>query len=182
MNKIQRIFAYLNFLFLSLLLRGALETRGRNYVHRGEIVIHYKGKLEINDLNVINRNFDIEIKGRLSIGSRNYFNKNIKIVCLEKIKIGDDCIIADSVHLYDHDHKYSDLGLLINEQGYITKPILIGNNVWIGAKATILKGVTIHDGAIIAANAVVNKDVPSNAIVAGNPAMIVKMRTDVRKS
>ena len=53
-------------------------------------------------------------------------------------------------------------------------PVIIGNDVWIGDKATILPGVTIGDGAVIAANAVVTKDVPAYSVVAGNPAKIVK--------
>ena len=105
-------------------------------------------------LNVFCRGFDIDAQGQLCIGSRNYFNKDVKIVCLEKIIIGDDCIIADSVHIYDHDHQFDDVLRLIKEQGYKSSPVKIGNNVWIGAKATILKGVTIGDGAVIGANAV----------------------------
>jgi acetyltransferase-like isoleucine patch superfamily enzyme len=160
------------------LFRGALKAKGRNYAHQGQISIQPGGKLEMGDLNVLSRNFDIEANGSLLIGSRNFFNKNIKIVCLKKIEIGDDCIIADSVHIYDHDHNFDNLQKLIKEQGYKTVSVKIGNNVWIGTKATILKGVSIGDGAIIGANAVVNKDVPSNAIVAGNPAQILKMRTN----
>jgi maltose O-acetyltransferase len=61
----------------------------------------------------------------------------------------------------------------------VTKPIKIGNNVWIGAKATILKGVTIGDGAIIGANAVVTKDLLANGVAVGNPAKVIKMRGHV---
>ena len=53
-------------------------------------------------------------------------------------------------------------------------PVVIGNNVWIGDKATILPGVTIGDGAVIAANAVVTKDVPAYSVVGGNPARVIK--------
>ena len=180
MNKIQRLSGYLNFLLWRLILKGSFDTVGRSYFHCGHISLTDHGKFKLGELNVISRNFDIESKGLLTIGSRDYFNKNIKIVCFDKIEIGDDCIIADSVHIYDHDHQFDNVLKLIKEQGYKTAPVKIGNNVWIGAKATILKGVTIGDGAIIGANAVVNKDVPTNAIVAGNPAQFIKMRSDVR--
>ena len=62
----------------------------------------------------------------------------------------------------------------------MTAPISIGNHVWIGAGATILKGVTIGDNAIIGAGSVVTKDVPPNTIVAGNPAHIIRQRIEWR--
>ena len=181
MNKLQRIFGFLRFSFLCLIYKGFLKSQGRNYTQVGEILFHAGSQLEIGELNILSQNFDIEVKGNLSIGSRNYFNKKLKIVCFEKIVIGDDCIIADSVHFYDHDHNYRDLKQLIRQQGYTTKPIKVGNNVWIGAKATILKGVTINDGTVIGAGSIVTKDVPANAIVAGNPARIVKYRDNEKK-
>ena len=64
----------------------------------------------------------------------------------------------------------------MNTQPYYRKPIVIGDDVWIGACAIILKGVTINNGAVIAAGAVVTKDVEPYAIVAGNPARIIKYR------
>lgn len=80
------------------------------------------------------RGFDIEVKGHLFIGSRNYFNKNVKIVCFDKISIGDDCLIADSMHIYDHDHRCEDTTKLISVQGYVTSPVAIGHNVWSAPK------------------------------------------------
>jgi acetyltransferase-like isoleucine patch superfamily enzyme len=180
MNKAQRILGFIRFSFWRLVLRGSLKARGKNYVHNGDITLAHGGKLEMGERNILCRNFDIELKGLLLMGSRNYLNKNVKIVCFERIEIGDDCVIADSVHIYDHDHRHDDLQKPIRDQGYITKPVKIGNNVWICAKATILKGITIGDGAIIGANAVVTKDVPANAIVAGNPAHIVKLRGEIK--
>ncbi len=176
MNKIQRIGGYLNYGFWRLRLGRAFKAAGRNYCQRGEIIIHPGGKFSIGELNVLSHGFDIEVKGLLSIGSGNYLNKHVKIVCFEKIEIGDNCIIADSVHIYDHDHRFDNILKLTKEQGYKNAPVKIGNNVWISAKATVLKGVTIGDGAIIGANAVVTKDVPANAIAAGNPARTIKMR------
>lgn len=64
----------------------------------------------------------------------------------------------------------------MNLQGETSKSVIIGNNVWIGAKATILLGITIGDNAIIGANSLVNKDVPEGAIVGGVPAKVIRMR------
>lgn len=108
---------------------------------------------------------------KLKLGS-GFFNSNIKIRCHERIEIGEDVAISHDVTIMDSDaHE----GLW---EGYEkTKPIKIGNHVWIGTRVTILKGVTIGDNAIIAAGSVVTKDVPNNTIVAGVPAKVIK--TDI---
>lgn len=98
-----------------------------------------------------------------------YINYNSKINCYNKIIIGDDVKISENVTIRDSDNHE------IQYSGYeISKPIIIGNHVWIGLNATILKGVNIGDGAIIAAGAVVTKDVPARTLVGGIPATIIK--------
>ena len=109
---------------------------------------------------------------KLILGS-GFFNSNVKIRCHEKIEIGNNVAISHDVTIMDSD---AHTGLW---DGYIkTKPIKIGNHVWIGTRVTILKGVTIGDNAIIAAGSVVTKDVPSNTIVAGIPATVIKKNID----
>lgn len=108
---------------------------------------------------------------RLILGS-GFFNSNIKIRCHKKIEIGEDVAISHDVTIMDSD---AHTGLW---DGYKkTLPIKIGNHVWIGTRAIILKGVTIGDGAVVAAGAVVTKDVPAHTIVAGIPAKVIK--TDI---
>ncbi len=105
---------------------------------------------------------------KLRLGS-GFFNSNIKIRCHKKIEIGDNVAISHDVTIMDSD---AHDGLW---DGYEkTKPIKIGNHVWIGTRVTILKGVTIGDNAIIAAGSVVTKNVPNNTIVAGVPAKVIK--------
>lgn len=109
--------------------------------------------------------------GILEIGNNSYMNAST-IQCASHISIGDDCAIASDILIQD-----TDFHPILDENGRekpISKPIQIGNKVWICAKATILKGVTIGDGAIVAAGAVVTKDVPAYSLVAGNPARVVK--------
>ena len=109
--------------------------------------------------------------GRLVLGYNSYMNASL-IQCASSITIGDNCAIASDVLIQDTDfHPMLDEDG--NEKTY-TKPISIGNHVWICAKATILKGVTIGDGAIVAAGAVVTKDVPPYTLVGGNPARVIK--------
>lgn len=92
--------------------------------------------------------------------------------------IGDNCLTGKWVTITDNSHGETDYDSLLlppNKRNITSKgPIVVGNNVWIGDKATILPGVTIGDGAVIAANAVVTKDVPAYCVVGGNPAKIIK--------
>lgn len=109
--------------------------------------------------------------GNISIGNRCYFNTNCNLTAAEKIVIGNECLFANNLVIVDHDHK------IVNQEitpELIKKPVIIGNNVWCGANVTILKGVHIGDGAVIAAGAVVTKDVPPHSVVGGVPAHIVK--------
>lgn len=177
MKRIKQLSRLLLFVMYGWRYGRGLKSSGRNYFSCGEFEINPDGRLEMGILNWVEKGFVLCAQGGIiSIGDRNYFNRNVHIVCYKSVEIGNDCLLADSVHIYDHDHISNDLNRPIKEQGYKTKAVKVGNNVWIGAKATVLKGVTIGDGAIIGANAVVTKDVPSNAIVTGNPAVVVKMR------
>lgn len=106
--------------------------------------------------------------GKLELGS-GFFNSNVKIRCKNKIRIGKNVAISHDVTIMDSDaHNISYDGYLM------TKPIIIGDKVWIGSRVLIMKGVNIGDGAIIAAGSVVTKDVPPNSMVAGVPANVIK--------
>jgi acetyltransferase-like isoleucine patch superfamily enzyme len=105
----------------------------------------------------------------LSIGS-GYINNNVNLHCFERIEIGEDVAIADNVNIRDSDNH-----IISNKPDYeMTQPICIGNHVWIGMNATILKGVKLGDGAIIAAGGVVTKDIPARCLAGGVPAKIIR--------
>lgn len=95
----------------------------------------------------------------------------------EKITIGQNVMIADHVCIRDTDHNHEDISVPMIKQGITTSPIIIGDDVWIGFGATILKGIEVGNGAIIAAGAVVTKNVPPYSIVGGVPAKVIKKRT-----
>lgn len=120
------------------------------------------------------RDSTVYVLGELKIGDRVYFNRNCYIVAYESLIIGDDCMFGEMVSIHDEDHIYGPGETPYNQRGYQTKPVTIGTNVWVGAKASILKGVTIGDNAVIAAHSVVVKDVPANTVVAGVPAKVIK--------
>jgi maltose O-acetyltransferase len=106
----------------------------------------------------------------------NNFYMNAGCHLLGEITIGNDVLIGPKTIIWGRDHGIQK-GELIRFQKRVKAPINIGDDVWIGARATILKGVTIGNGAIIGAGAVVTKDVPENAIVVGNPGKVIKYRT-----
>ncbi len=106
--------------------------------------------------------------GELTIGS-GYCTCGVQIVCKKKITIGNNVAIARDVIIRDNDaHE------ILEKDHKSVKEVTIGNNVWIGNRAMIMKGVHIGDGAIVAAGAIVTKDVPPNTMVAGVPAKVIK--------
>lgn len=94
------------------------------------------------------------------------------------VQIGNDVLMGPEVIILTQNHRFDNLTTTIKSQGYFPKEkVTIKDNVWIGTRVIILPGVTINNGAIIGAGAVVTKDVPENAIVGGNPAKIIRFRS-----
>lgn len=124
----------------------------------------------------INENVYLYNFYNLKLGSNVSIWPMCYIECSGKVIIGNDVSIAHAVTIMSEEHNYLDKRIPIKDQGKSYAPVIIKDNVWIGAKATILSGVTIGSGAIIGAGAVVTKDVPENTIVAGVPAKIIKNR------
>lgn len=106
-------------------------------------------------------------EARLEIGAHTYLNERCQISVFDRVTIGAYCAIAWDVHMTDSDQH------ILDGKPY-SAPITIGDRVWIGARSTILKGVTIGDGAVVAAGSLVTKDVPAGALVAGSPARVVR--------
>lgn len=94
------------------------------------------------------------------------------------IRIGNDVMMGPEVVILTRNHRFDRLDIPIRQQGYQSaKPVAIGDDVWIGHRVMIMPGVSIGKGAIIAAGAIVTKDVPEYAIVGGNPARLIRHRT-----
>ena len=109
----------------------------------------------------------------ISVGRGSFIGIGTVITARDGITIGDNALIAEYVTIRDQDHDYAGERPMA-EGAFTVAPVTIGNNVWIGAKATITKGVTIGDNAVIGANSVVTRDIPANAVAAGCPARVVK--------
>lgn len=108
--------------------------------------------------------------GRLSIGHATNVNGLSKILVAESVSIGAECTFSWDVQILDNDFHTMTLNGVEKPS---KAPIVIGNRVWVGTGAIILKGVSIGDGAVVAAGAVVTRDVPAGSIVAGSPAKVV---------
>jgi maltose O-acetyltransferase len=123
----------------------------------------------------IEHNFHCDLGYNIHVGNNFYAGYNCTILDMAEVRIGNDCMIAPNVALYTAGHSVEPKDR--NKSGYGI-PITIGNNVWIGGSCVILPGVNIGDNSIVAAGSVVTKDVPTNTIVAGNPAKILKHITE----
>jgi acetyltransferase-like isoleucine patch superfamily enzyme len=119
--------------------------------------------------------------GKIIIGRNSYISSYSVIGINESLKIGKNVMIADNVTIRDTNHAFNRLDIPMMQQGIVTSPIVIEDDVWIGHGVIITSGVTICTGAIVAAGAVVTKDVPAYAIVGGVPAKIIKYRTNDEK-
>ena len=113
---------------------------------------------------------NLEGQGRIRIGRSALICPGVRIQSAESVTIGDDCMLASRVYITDADwHDVYDR-LAMGP----TAPVTIGDNVWLGDGAIVCKGVTIGANSIIGAGAVVVRDIPANAVAAGNPARVVK--------
>lgn len=117
---------------------------------------------------------NVNAGAKLSLGS-GYMNHECVIDCFDSISIGHHVVISERVVLRDSDnHVIKDVKGMELEKPVVTAPIVIGDHVWIGMNVVVLKGVTIGEGAVVAAGSVVNKDVQPHCLVAGVPAKVIK--------
>lgn len=155
------------------LFRFPITIRGREYIDFGHGLT-----------TGIGCRFDVfSSKGGVIVkfGDKCQINDYVHIVGMEKIEIGNQVLMASHVFISDNSHgsykgdlKDSDPMSPPIEREYITAPVKIGNNVWIGEGAFIMPGVSIGDGCVIGAHSIVNKSIPDYTIAAGAPACVIK--------
>jgi acetyltransferase-like isoleucine patch superfamily enzyme len=110
--------------------------------------------------------------GHLIIGDHVFLGNGVNIVCRDYIKVGSDCLIAEYVVIRDQDHSLEPPP--VRHFNFNTSPILIGRGVWIGAKASVLRGGEIGDGSVVGAHSLVKSPIPSSVLAVGAPAKAVK--------
>ena len=151
-------------------------------INRGELIIGNgfvcNNKFSSNSIGILQPClFNISASGSKIIIGNNVGISGSTINATTTITIGDNTIIGSGCMITDTDSHpilAAERNLLDWPKYTKSKPIVIGKNVFIGARSIILKGVTIGDGAVVGAGSVVTKDVPANTIVAGNPARVIK--------
>lgn len=114
---------------------------------------------------------------RLVIGNNFSMQYNCHIGCIESIEIGDGVLLGSKVYITDHFHgkvTCEDIDVPPSQRSLSSKPVKIGNNVWIGDNVCIMPGVTLGNNVIVGANAVVTKSFPENTVIAGVPAKVIK--------
>ena len=169
-------------LWLKLRWRGRLVTDGLCFVCRG---VHFEigrdAKVVLGRWSWLGHGTKIRVhEGVVSIGAKSVLGQECTISCFQHVSIGRECIIADRAMMIDFDHGTVEVERPIREQGIYKRDVRIGHNVWIGYGACILRGVSVGENSVIGTSAVVTKDVPANAVVAGVPASVIRVREEPR--
>ena len=150
--------------FISLMYPGRFSFKLRSAISpAAHFKIGDKGRIVLGDRVAVRRNSELSVAeyGELTVGNRCFFNNNVHIACHEKITIGDGTRFGPGAKAFDHDYDYKDF----QSGKHITSPIIIGNNVWIGANAVLLRGTQLGDGCVVAAGCVVKGIYPPNSLI-----------------
>jgi len=168
---------------LKLRHRGRLQTDGLCFVCPGvKLEIGRHATLRIGRWAWIGHGCKLRVhEGEVSIGAKSVLGQECTISAYQSIAIGRECIVADRVMMIDFDHGAVEVERPIRAQGIYKRDVRIGHNVWIGYGACVLRGVHIGDNCIVGTSAVVTRDVPDNAVVAGVPARVLRMREAPRQ-
>jgi acetyltransferase-like isoleucine patch superfamily enzyme len=166
------------YILLKLRYRGRLQTDGICFVCPGvQLEIGRHATLRIGRWVWIGHRCKIRVhEGEVSIGAKSVIGQECTISAFQHVSIGRECILADRVMLIDFDHGVVEVDRPIRLQGIYKRDVRVGHNVWIGYGACVLRGVTIGDNSVVGTSAVVTRDVPENAVVAGSPARVIRMR------
>ncbi len=173
------------YLWRRLLTRAGWRWRsdGPFFLGRGlELKIEPRGEVRFGRFAWIGDGTKIRChEGVVEIGAKTVMGQECTISAYQRVRIGDECVIADRAMFIDFDHGMVETERPIRSQGIYKRDVEVGNNVWIGYGACILRGVSVGDNSVIGTNAVVTKDVPANAVVGGIPARIIRMREAPRE-
>jgi acetyltransferase-like isoleucine patch superfamily enzyme len=115
-------------------------------------------------------------EGVVEIGPKTVMGQECTISAYKRVRIGEQCVIADRAMFIDFDHGVTEVERPIRKQGIYKRDVIVGSNVWVGYGACVLRGVRIGDNTIVGSNSVVTRDVPANAVVGGVPAKVIRMR------
>jgi acetyltransferase-like isoleucine patch superfamily enzyme len=154
------------------------RTDGPLFLGSGlELQIAPRGRVELGRFVWIGHGSKIRChEGVVEIGAKTVIGQECTISAYRRVRIGEQCVIADRAMFIDFDHGVVEVERPIRTQGIYMRDVEVGSNVWIGYGACILRGVRVGDNSIVGTNSVVTRDVPANAVVAGIPARVIRMR------
>jgi acetyltransferase-like isoleucine patch superfamily enzyme len=115
-------------------------------------------------------------EGQLTLGAKVVMGRDNVVNTYLDVEIGDASILADWIYVCDFDHRFDRLDVPIKDQGIVTSPVRIGGDVWIGEKATVLRGVDVGHGSVVASHCLVNTSIPPFSIAVGVPVRVVRSR------
>jgi acetyltransferase-like isoleucine patch superfamily enzyme len=163
---------------LKLRHRGRLRTDGLCFICPGvQLEIGRHATLHIGRWAWIGHGSKLRVhEGEVRIGAKTVMGQECTISAFQHVSIGRECIVADRVMLIDFDHGMVEVERPIRLQGIYKRDVRVGHNVWIGYGACILRGATVGDNSVIGTSAVVTGEVPTNAVVGGVPARVIRMR------
>jgi acetyltransferase-like isoleucine patch superfamily enzyme len=166
--------------WLKLRFRKRLQTDGIAFVGPGvSLEIGPSARVVLGRWSWIGHGCKVRAhEGEVRIGAKTVLGQECTISSYQGVSIGRECILADRVMLIDFDHGVVEVERPIRLQGIYKREVRVGNNVWIGYGACLLRGVTVGDNAIIGTSSVVTKPVPDNAVVGGVPARLLRMRDE----
>jgi acetyltransferase-like isoleucine patch superfamily enzyme len=172
------LFLAARWLWLKLRWRGRLVTDGLCFVCPGvKFEIGKDARVYLGRWSWLGHGCKVRVhEGELAIGAKTVFGQECTISAFQHIAVGRECIVADRVMMIDFDHGMVEVERPIREQGIYKRDVNIGHNVWIGYGACVLRGVTVGDNSVIGTSSVVTADVPTNAVVGGIPAKLIRMR------
>ncbi len=168
--------------WLKLRFRGRLKTDGFAFVcPHVTFEIGPDAVLHLGRWAWIGHGTKIRVhEGEVHIGAKSVIGQECTITAFQHVSIGRECIVADRVMMIDFDHGVVEIERPVRRQGIYKHAVRVGHNVWIGYGAAFLRGVSVGDNSVVGTYAVVTKDVPANAVVAGVPARILRMRETPR--
>lgn len=158
------------------LLRLRFRTLRAGYVHLGkgaDLVVGPHARVRFGRGVRFMRDFTGHFMGQVTLGDGVFFNRGCHVVVREGLTVGDHTLFGEGVSIHDDNHIPGLGPEPIASRGFTARPIVIGANVWVGAKVVILPGVRIGDNAVVAAGAVVTRDVPPRTIAGGVPARVI---------
>ena len=147
----------------------------------GKIIVTWPHKISLEEKCSLEHGIYLNAAGgysagiAITIGAGTFVGSGCEFNAIESIRVGQNCLIASGSRFIDHNHGI-ELGTAMKLQPEISAAIVLGSDVWVGANCVVLKGITIGDGAIVAAGSVVTKSVEPYTIVGGAPAKLIRIR------